>query len=383
MKLFGNTNQETREENGTLHSWETALYRLGQTKAYRQHEAQQSYYASNHRDNPLNLFGWPTESDIIQTLEENAAENQAAQTTDPYQDLLSALAPATQKLIRSYIGPAEAKRLATEHQIAIFHDYLTHLNTTAEYYLSLQAIGELSYRFAKSSHNQVSPAAIHQVVESDLTVPLHQWVKGLVLRLATPQNTYTSSRIEERPSKETTSAALKNAANWINEPHFGLGGNLLETIEAMKRYRLEAQKRGDTFTSLPLEQILAATPPIQTLKGAAIDWQAWGFLPCPDTKTKQQVQTFLAETPEAAALVQKEQTEFFARRWVHAIALRAAINTKFLQIEISQQEQTERTIIDPAKADADAWASGIPELHLLVATETAWNYNCFYWVQSN
>jgi hypothetical protein len=381
MKLFGETNQEIREENGTLHSWEAALYRLGQEKAYRHRDSRQSYYASNYRENPLNLLGWPTESEIRQTLEDNAAEKQVAETSDPYQDLLTALVPATQKLIRGHIGQQETKRLATEQQIAIFHDYLTQLNATADYYLSLQATGELSYENAKSSQAQVSTQVIEQVLENPMTIPLHQWVKGLILRFAAPQNTFTSTRSEERPPKEPTSAELKNAANWINEPHFGLGSNLPETIETMKRYRIEGQKRGDIAKSYPLHHILEATPPIQTLKGVSIDWQAWGFLPYPNQETKKEVLTFLAETPQAAALIQTEQAECFARRWIRAIALRAVINTQFLQIDINQQEQTERTIIDPAKTDAAAWASGIPELHLLVATEMAWNFNCFYWIQ--
>lgn len=379
--LFGETNQEIREEKGTLHSWESALYRLGQEKAYRQRDARQSYYASNYRENPLSLLGWPTESEIRQTLEDNAAENQAIESTDPYQDLLTALVPATQKLMQGYIGPQEAKRLATEQQIALFHQYLTELNTTADYYLSLQATGELSYRNAKSSQNQVSTQVIDQVLENALTIPLHQWVKGLILRFAAPQNTYSSSRVEERPPKEPTSAELKSAANWINQRHFGLGTNLPETIEIMKRYRLEAQKRGDISKSYLLHDILEATRPIQTRKGVPIDWQAWGFLPCPNQETKKEVLTFLAQTPEAAAFIQKEQAEHFARRWIRAITLRAVINTQFLQIQISQQEQTERTIIDPARTDAAAWASAIPELHLLVATEMAWNFNCFYWIQ--
>ena len=379
MKLFGNTNQENREEKGALHSWERALYQLGREKAHKQQETRESYLATGYRENSLELLGWPTLSDIIETLTNNAAENQATET--PYEDLLAALVPASQKLIRSHIGPAEAKRLAMEQQIAIFHDHLRHLNTVADYYLSLQAVGELSFHNAKSLENQVSPNTIKQVAEGEFSVPLHQWVKGLILRLAAPQSTYAPSRPEEPPAREPTSAELKKAANWIHQPHFGLGRNLPEAIEVMKRYRLEAHKRGDTVKSYPLEDILKTTRPIHTLKGEPIDWQAWKFLPCPLFKSKEATSQFLAENPQATALIQTEQAQAFANRWLRAIALRGAINSQFLEIDINQQEQTEQTIINPAKADADAFANGIPELHLLVATEMAWEYTCFYWIQ--
>lgn len=381
MKLFGTTNQETREENGTLHSWEVALYQLGREEAYRHYQAKQDYRASGYRENPLNLLGWPTLSDIIQTLENNAREKQISEAQDPYKDLLAALVPATQKLFRSHIGPEESKRLAIEHQIAIFENYLSQLNTAAHYYLSLQPVGELSFRNAQALENQVSPTTIKQVLEGELSIPLHQWVRGLILRLAVPETTYTLSQLEDPPPREPTTAELKSSANWINQRHFGLGHNLPEAVEAMKRYRLEAQKRGDTVRAYPLEEILRASQPIHTLKGESIDWLAWKFLPCPLSTTKEEISRFLTETPQVAALLQTDQAQAFALRWLRAIALRGAINTQFLEIEINQQDQTERTIINPAKEDADALASAIPELHLVVATEMAWNYSCFYWIQ--
>jgi hypothetical protein len=381
MKLFGDTNQENREEKGTLHSWESALYQLGRTKAYSHHQAKQEYRATGYRENPLNLIGWPTLSEIISTLENNAIEKQLANAENPYEDLLAALVPATEKLFRSHLGLAESKRLSLEHRIAVFHGYLSEIQTAAHYYLSLQPVGQLSFQNSQCPDTQISPTTINQVLERELTIPLHQWVRGLILRLALPQNTYTDSRLEEQPLREPTTAELKQAADWINEPHFGLGSNLTEATEAMKRYRLEAQKRGDTVKTYPLEQILHASQPVRTLKGQTIDWQAWGFLPCPLNQTKEEILRFLKNTPDAATAVRAHQTQAFTHRWLRAIALRGAINTHFLEIEINQQEQTERTIINPAKEDADALASAIPELHLVVATEAAWNYSSYYWIQ--
>lgn len=380
MQLFGDSKQEIREHKGTLHSWEKALYAIGRQKAYQQHEAKKAYRSTGYRENSLSLLGWPTQSHIIEALEINARETQAAQIEDPYQDLLKTLSPAIQQLIEKHIGRSEAGRLAAEQKIDIFHQYLAEVNSAAYYYLSLQPVGEISWQNARQLENHVSPTTIQHITEGEFSLPLHHWVKGLILRLAAPQTTYCPPAPNEPPQQEPTTAQLKNSADWINQPHHGIGKNLPQAIEAMKRYRLAAALRGDTAKIYPLEEILQANPPIQTLKGQPIEWQAWKFIPCPFPKTKEQIIEFLDKTPSAARFIEAAQAQTLAQRWLRAIALRGAINAHFLEIEINQQEQTERTIINPAKEEADALAGAIPELHLVVATESAWEYFCYYWI---
>lgn len=380
MKLFGEAEQETREEDQkTLYSWERALYNLGVQKAYAEHEKRLLFEQSGYRDNPLDLLSWPTDTDITRALEANAREHHAQDTEDPTQDLIEKLVPILNNRLHSYLSPQEKARLTGEHLIAVFQAKLEAFHSLASYYLSLNQTGQLAYANAASlADKHITAKQISQIAESPASLALNQWVRGLILRMAQAESTFYPSDSPDTPDKEPSAAELKVAINWINEPHLGIATNLPETIAAMKRYRLKTRQRGDTMKTFSLEQIDRITPPIQTLDNAQIAWPAWDFLPYPDTRTKTDVSRLFEDNPQVKATIVNRQQEDFSWRWLRAIVRRGYINTTFLQIDLSHQEITEKTIINPAKEDASQLASAIPELHLVTATEAAWRYSGYY-----
>lgn len=380
MKLFGEAEQEAREENHTrLYSWEKALYNLGVEKAYTEHEKRFLFEQSGYRENPLDLLAWPTDSEIRRVLESNARQQNAEDTEDPTDQLVHKLSIVLNKRLYSYLSPQEKDRLILEHKIALFQDELESVHNLTSYYLSLNQSGQLAYaNAAQLADKHITPKQIAQIADNPASLPLTQWVRGLILRIAQPECTFYPLGQSATTTIEPSAAQLKTAINWINEPHLGIGPNLPDTLAVLKRYRLKTRQRGDTIKSFKLEAIDRITPRIQTLDQTHISWPAWNFLPYPDNKTKKEVTQFINANPSVKATIDQQQREQFTWRWLRAIARRGMINTAFLQIDMSHQELTEKTIINPAREDASQQAPSIPELHLVAATDSAWQYSCYF-----